>query len=363
MRAWDQDTYEELIADNRFVGWVRGEDHSNEEYWRNWVKYHPLNVDESNEAVSTVKKLNFRGVPIDKSDIHYLWKKTLERIDQRKATSGVRLFVLKATRYAAILLFPVLILSVWLFMGYGSIEKKYSQLLESKQNQLIKIVAPIGARTEVDLPDGSKVWLNSGSQLTYPVAFSNEKRVVSLQGEAYFKVQKDKIPFVVDNLGPSIKVYGTEFNVNSYADEDVVSVALVEGKVSLDLNGKEEFLNPGQISVFDRKKNSISINQGDVEVSSVWREGKYVFRDTPLSSILRILQRQHNITIRLLNPELGGYRYNATIDNESLEQILQLLSMSAPIKYDFKHKTLNQDGSYTPDQIEISVDQTKTIKN
>ena len=170
-------------------------------------------------------------------------------------------------------------------------------------------------------------------------------------------------PFFVSNLGPEIKVYGTEFNVNSYKDEDYVTVALAEGKISLYANGKEEFIAPGQVSHFDKKESTITISDTDINTYSSWREGKYIFRNTALSSILRILQRQHNVTIQLLNPELGNYRYNATINNESLEQILQMLSLSAPIEYNFKHKVLNLDGSYEPGIIEIKADKTRIIKN
>jgi ferric-dicitrate binding protein FerR (iron transport regulator) len=328
-----------------------------------WEKNHPGHTVEFGEAIRTVKTLKFRGMGMSNSDIAYSWTKTSEKIRQNEPVSRFRYFLTYATKVAAVLLLPFMVVSGWLLYNQQNLTQKYSDLLENKHEQNLTVVAPVCARIVVDLPDGTKVWLNSGSELTYPIVFNTTERRVHLTGEAYFKVNKSETPFFVSNLGPEIKVYGTEFNVNSYANEDLVTVALAEGKVSLNSEGKEQFITPGQVSAFDKKSKSITIENADVFTYSSWREGKYIFRNTPLSSILRILQRQHNVNIQLMNPELGNYRYNMTINNESLEQILQLLSISAPIKYNYKRKELKPDGTYIPDNIDISADNTQIIKN
>lgn len=363
MRQWDQNIFEELISNTQFSDWVNGNDLSKSDYWNAWENNNPTHSNEFQEAIKIVKNLRFRGSDVNTADIQYLWSKTSERIKQGKPSTKFRQFVLQLTKVAAILLLPVVLASAWLLYMQYNLSQKYSNLLQNKHEQKVTVVAPIGARIVVDLPDGSKAWLNSGSEMTYPIVFNTTERRVNLSGEAYFKVQKDETPFLVSNLGPEVKVYGTEFNVNSYNDEDIVTVALAEGKVSLNLNGKEEFLAPGQVSYFDRKNNKVTIENKDIQEFSGWREGKYIFRETPLSSILRILQRQHNVNILLMNQELGNYRYNATINNESLQQILQMLSVSAPIKYNYKHKRLNADGTAEPDNVEISADKTRIIKN
>lgn len=361
MSQWDETIFEDLISSRQFISWVRGDEVENADYWNQWEKNHSDHVSEFREAVRTVKMLNFRGTSVPQADIHYLWNKTQVRMNTQQKSESDRSWMIPFIRVAAMLTIPLLIVSGWLFYSQNEIKQKYANLVENKIDQKLTIVAPIGARMLVDLPDGSKVWLNSGSELTYPVIFSSEERRVSLVGEAYFKVQPNETPFLVSNLGPEIKVYGTEFNVNSYKDEDIVTVALAEGKIALRLNGKEEFLAPGQVSYFDRKANKVSIEHADINAFSGWRDGRYVFRDAPLSAILRILQRQHNVTINLANQDLGNYRYNATIKNENLEQILQLLSWSAPIKYTYQHKVLKPDGTYEPDRVEISADKTKKI--
>lgn len=363
MSEWNQNMFEELISDAQFTAWVRGEDSSNEDYWNSWEKNNPEHAFEFREAVRMYKKLKFRAVNVTNSDVAYSWTKTTEKIKQNEPVSRFRYFLSQATKVAAVLLLPFIVISGWLFYNQQNLTQKSSNQPECRKVQNMTVIAPISARVVVDLPDGSKVWMNSGSEITYPVVFNTTERRVHLTGEAYFKVKKSEIPFLVSNLGPEVKVYGTEFNVNSYENEDFVTVALAEGKVSLNSAGKEEFITPGQVSVFDKKSKLMAIETTDVETYSSWREGKYIFRNTTLSAILRILQRQHNVTINLLNPEVGNYHYNATINNESLEQILQLLSISAPIKYNYKHKELKPNGTYVLDNIDISADKTRIIKN
>jgi Fe2+-dicitrate sensor, membrane component len=363
MSEFNQDIFEELIADNRFTTWVSGTDLSYDEYWRIWENDHPQFTAEFNEAIRVTKALTFKGSDIKNSDIAYSWNKLSEKIQEQEPPSRYHYFIGQIRKIAAILILPLLVGSAWLIYNHRVMSSKYSDLLADKQVQKLTVVAPFCARTVVNLPDGTKVWLNSGSELTYPVVFSPEERRVRLNGEAYFKVSKGEVPFFVNNLGPEIKVYGTEFNVNSYDNEDQITVALAEGKVSLNSADKEEFIHPGQVSSFNRKTKEIKIENTDVNNYSCWREGKYVFRDTSLSAIMRILQRQYNVDISLLDPQLGNYRYNMTIKNENLEQILQLLAISAPIKCNYKPKEFKPDGTYLPDKVEISFDKSRIIKN
>jgi len=363
MSDWNQDIFEELISDIRFTDWASGNDLSEQEYWQQWERNHPQFANEFKEAVQITKNLGFKGAVVTKSDITYSWSKLSERIQKQEQPSRYRFLLSQATRIAAGLLLPLLILSGWLAYRQQSLNRKYSDLLENKQAQKLTVVAPFCARTVVDLPDGSKVWLNSGSELTYPVVFSSGERRVNLTGEAYFKVSKGEVPYFVSNLGPEIKVYGTEFNVNSYSNEEQVTVALAEGRASLISGDIEEYIKPGQVSTFDKNTRQITIEETDVNSYSCWREGKYVFRNTSLSAIMRILQRQYNVNINLLDPQLGNYRYNMTIKNENLEQILQLLAISAPIRCNYKPKEFRPDGTYAPDKVEISIDKSRIVKN
>lgn len=363
MSPWNQNIFEELISDSRFISWVSGNDSSQDSFWNTWIEEHPEYRDEFNEAVKTSKTLKFKGAEISSGEMAYSWAKISEKIGKREQKSRIQHFIGMATKVAAALLLPVLIGSGWILYRQNNIIRNFSEAIKTTQEQNLTVIAPNCTRTIVDLPDGTKVWLNSGSEISYPMVFSDTERRVKLTGEAYFEVKKSEIPFLITNTGPEIKVYGTEFNVNAYDNEDFVTVALDNGKISLLQNGKEEFIKPGQVSTFDKKNKSLAIEDTDVTRFSSWREGKYVFRNTTLSSILRMLQRQYNVNITLDDPNLGNYRYNATIKNESLEQILQLLSLSTPIKFEYKRKELKPDGTYVPDNITISTDNSRIIKH
>jgi len=363
MSPWNQDIFEELISDSRFISWVSGNDSSLDSFWNNWIEEHPEYREVFNEAVKTGKTLKFRGAEINSGEIAYSWAKTSEKIRSNERKSRIQYFIGLATKVAAVLLLPVIIGAGWILYRQNNTIRNYAGMIKTTQEQNLTVIAPNCTRTIVDLPDGTKVWLNSGSEISYPMAFNKNERRVKLTGEAYFEVKKGETPFLITNTGPEIKVYGTEFNVNAYDNEDFVTVALDRGKISLLQNGKEEFIKPGQVSTFDKKNKKLAVEDTDVTSFSSWREGKYVFRNTTLSAILRMLQRQYNVNITLEDQNLGNYRYNATIKNESLEQILQLLSLSTPIKFEYKRKELKMDGTYVPDNITISTDNSRIIKH
>ncbi|WP_316753487.1 FecR family protein [Pedobacter gandavensis] len=160
------------------------------------------------------------------------------------------------------------------------------------------IETPKGGQYQVILPDGTKVWLNAASRITYPVSFVNRDRTVELVGEAYFEVAKDAAhPFKVKNSGQFIEVLGTHFNVNSYADESNIRTSLMEGSVKVSVSsGKGVLLKPGQQSTVAPGK---EIQVAEVNVDDVldWKNGNFVFNDEDLRSVLRKVARWYDVEI------------------------------------------------------------------
>jgi len=362
MDHFDDKIFQQLISDTQFIRWAKGKDVPAAEKWENWKAGHPGCDHEFDEAVKLVRDISFSSPAISDREIRYLWDKVFSRMTNRTRSSNVRRLPAIITKIAAVFFIPLLAYTAWIYFDKGRLESEYAQLKGERLNQNILVEAPVGTRTVVDLPDGSKAWLNAGSRLTYSALFSEEERRVILKGEAFFKVQKSKIPFIVQNSGPEIKVYGTEFNVNAYDNEELVTVALAEGKISLRVDGKEHFLAPGQVSYFNKSQKTISVSNEDVDRFICWREGKYVFRDTPLNSILRLLQRQYHVAVDLTQPELGNYKYNATFQNESLDQILELLELSAPIKYHYEKGNIKSNGIYMSGKVTIYQDKGRIVK-
>lgn len=179
-------------------------------------------------------------------------------------------------------------------------DKSSVQKLEADRHGYSTLVVPYGRRVDIALPDGTKVWLNSGSKLVYPNAFKGDKREVFLQGEAYFDVAHNaEKPFHVYAKDADVKVLGTSFNVRAYTDEQEVKTTLVQGRVMLsDLNNPEKFVHlvPGRMAIFSADK-SFSLLNVDTEMYTSWKEGYLYLKNERLQNLLKTITRYYNIAI------------------------------------------------------------------
>lgn len=177
---------------------------------------------------------------------------------------------------------------------------------ETSSPVLNQLIVPFGKQSKIVLADHTEVWLNAGSRLVYPTVFGGGMRKVQLQGEAFFKVSKDKSnPFIVETNNSNIKVLGTSFNVKAYPDEKIEETVLVEGSVSLKqgktIFGKDILLKPEQRVVVDGTDNSYTISKINVRDYTSWIEGVFVFNDEPLPSVLMRISRFYNLEIKWMN--------------------------------------------------------------
>ncbi len=254
-------------------------------------------------------------------------------------------------RIAAILLLPLL-----LYSGYLTFQNR--TFVHSQENILMQTVSSRqGMVTQFDLADGTKVWLNSSSELHFPARFAGNKREVSLKGEAFFEVTKnEKQPFRVNANELKIEVLGTSFDVISFSGDAHSEVILVKGKVDLSSeNGqvKKQFglLNTGERAIYERSNKSIDIHTVDVDKYISWREGKLIFRDDCMEDVVTRLSRWFNVEIIVNDPEINKYIYKATFRNENLIQVLNLLRLSAPIDYRITHRSSLSNGEFTKQKI------------
>lgn len=209
-------------------------------------------------------------------------------------------------------------------------------------SMLTTVSVPLGARSMITLPDGSEVMLNSGSELTYPMSFRNQDhRLVSLNGEGYFKVQKEMgKPFVVRMKEMDLQVTGTSFNARSYNDESTLTVVLVEGSVSLgSISGDEKFesrnsLEPYDVYTFSKESNKVKVQHaGDLTKYIAWTQGRTVFDNDEIQLVIDKLEKLYNVDVIIQDKEILSYRLTATFTNEPLERALRILSLSSPISY------------------------------
>ena len=235
-----------------------------------------------------------------------------------------------------------------------------------------EIKAPLGAKTEITLPDGSHVLLNAGSTIKYFSDFNVRNRNLTLEGEAYFKVAKNKkIPLIVNAANINIRAVGTEFNVKAYKNEGMIETTLIEGIVEIskgeDKAGQDEkiSLKPNQKAVYVKENNNLAVystnknekvetkaNQKEIYVKPVvsdkvdvapivaWTQDKLMFRGETLENICVKLNRKYDCTFAFENDGVKNLRFTGTLEDETLEQVLNVIKLISPIDYTINKKAV-----------------------
>lgn len=251
-------------------------------------------------------------------------------------------------RVAAVILIPLLLLSVYLYL-----DDRQTDVHESIGYQELK--SPHGMYSKVDLPDGTGVWLNGGSVLKYPLKFRPGQRRVTLEGEGYFEVRSDrKNPFVVETNRMTLTATGTAFNIQAYATDSITAVTMADGVVDV-VFGKASpvTLKPGERALYNSQSHKETVVKTDPYKWCAWKDGLMIFRDDPLCDVFKRLEQIFNVEIILKDREIAGELYRATFENESLDEILQLLKMSAPIRFVRHKRTMTANQQHEKQRIEV----------
>ena len=190
------------------------------------------------------------------------------------------------------------------------------------------IETPVGGKYQLNLADGSKVWLNSSSSIRFPIFFSKDNREVELKGEAYFEVSKDsKRKFSVRSGIQTVEVLGTQFNINAYSDEKSIKTTLFEGEIRvIDLKTNDsKLLKPGEQSNVDQ---SIQIRRIDTQTEIAWKEGYFHFKKADIETVMRQLGRWYGVTARY-EGNLPKHHFSGAISNNlTLLEVLEILEKS-----------------------------------
>jgi len=284
---------------------------------------------------------------MQKIDEHTAYQKISTQLFKRKKNN----LLIYIQRVAAILLLPVIIYS-----SINIFSKKQEPIREQFATVYNTVETPLGMRSSLTLPDGTRVWLNAGSKLSYPVLFSDKSRLVSLSGEAYFEVKKDKKwPFVVNAGKMSVFVTGTTFNCNAYPENDVIQTVLVEGEVTLGNTSATEVesLGPGELAVFNTTNQLITKTKTDLQKYIAWKSGKLMFREDKMNKVVEKLERWYNVQFEIKDKEIADYIYTATFIDESLDQVLKMLSLSAPIRYTVSVRSKQSDQTFEKQTVKL----------
>jgi transmembrane sensor len=247
---------------------------------------------------------------------------------------------------AAILLIPLLMAG-----GLWMMNREVVQPINKTERIASTLVAPPGSRISFTLPDGTRGWLNSGSSLAYVLPFTDDRKL-SLTGEAWFEVARDEAhPMEISAGKSTIRVLGTRFNLNAYPAENYVEVALDEGKVEF---SSSELAAPVMMKPDERlilRDHAVTLDVTDASKYGAWVEGKLVFRGDPMAEVARRLERWYNVKVEIVDRELENDVIRGTFQDDTLKEVLRLLSMTSPIKYRILERKAKPDGSFEKERV------------
>lgn len=218
----------------------------------------------------------------------------------------------------------------------NSIEYTGINELPDDSVRLHTLEVPPGSEFNITLSDGTRVWMNAASELTYPERFVEGRREVILSGEAYFEVTPNlQAPFIVKTRDMDLRVLGTSFNVKAYQEDAYCVTTLVTGKIQQNYsNGERVFLSPHKQAVYDRKDKHLRVCQVDVNEALAWKNGRFILKDMPLEDIFKELSRWYDFKVNYLNENLKKIRFYVNIDRyDDVQKLLEKLQRTNGIRF------------------------------
>jgi ferric-dicitrate binding protein FerR (iron transport regulator) len=249
----------------------------------------------------------------------------------------------RITRIAAMIAVPLMIFNIWYFL------ERYNNSGVA-ENELIwqEITCPIGMKMLVTLPDSSKVWLNADSKIKYHTPFVGKTRNISLTGEAFLNVKKNKeSPFILNNGESRIKVLGTQFNVKSYPEDNRTEIALKEGSINFyfsDESGKSVYtrLKPNDYLTLNKTSKKVTIENKELDKYLSWYQNVLIFDETPIDEVAKTLERWYGVKVIIKGNDIANYKFTTTFENESIAHVLELLKLSSPLSIKYKSGKINK---------------------
>jgi ferric-dicitrate binding protein FerR (iron transport regulator) len=234
---------------------------------------------------------------------------------------------LRWLKIASIILLPLLL--TWGPYWYVSKQK------DSYPQQEMRIMTDAGQKTHICLPDGSNVWLNAQSSLSYPSGFGAKNRTVRLSGEGYFEIAKDKeMSFCVETEGVNVVVHGTKFNISAHPAHPTTDISLIEGRVSVENKAHDVLatLTPQHTLKVNRQNLQFEVMNEDTRLTAIWSQNKCRVEDASAEEVFKRMAYWYGMNIHLQNNRTK-YHYSFTIKDESFREFLELINELTPVKY------------------------------
>jgi ferric-dicitrate binding protein FerR (iron transport regulator) len=301
------------------------------------------------DTLQTVKELREDIRFYKQIDVSGAYNRTLSRIGRQRRRLWLRDVF---SRAASILFIPLLAGTLVLSCLF------YRQTASPHEREVFaEVKVSPGAVMQVELPDRSRVWLNSESRLRYPVEFKGKTRAVELTGEGFFDVYTDAaMPFeVTASSGLKVIARGTEFNLRAYGDEDTDEVVLQEGLVEVSYKHYNTVMKPNEMLRLTKEDNRIARSVVRTDEKTAWKDGLIIFRNTAIEDVMKQLSRRYNADITLHNPAGKSCLVRATFSSETLVQILDFLKLAGSVEWSQAKTEQNTDSTFDRQQIHVII--------
>lgn len=349
----------DFANDSFFIRWVRKPDAESNWFWESFLQENPGCRESVEEARRLIKLFDFKTDDLDEADQTVMRNRLLMGVrantEEDKEERHVRKLMPAHAPWwkmvAAIIVIPLVICVILLLIRRTNSDTSLADNIN--EGRIENRYNPIGQKSVLLLSDGTKVWVNAATRISYMNDFTHRTtRDVYLEGEAFFEVAHNPDqPFIVHTSGIDIKVLGTSFNVKCYPEEETIETTLVNGKVQIqqsDAKGNrigDVELKPNQRAVFNKESKVINIEQVTEGNGGSWRQEKLVFDGESIDDVFRQMERWYNVRIHVENKGRLDCKLTATIENESLEEVLKLLEGSYPIEYTIRNRDVYIEGT------------------
>lgn len=356
----------DFANDSFFIRWVKTPDGESDWFWNSFIKENPTHKEEIEKAREMILLFDLSGRDLPSAEETERMRNGLlmslqaEKEEHRDRMYGRNAMIAgSAYRWlkiaAMIMLVPLVSVSVYFLMDVPGGPIAFTANTGASRD-VVERTNPSGQKSVLRLSDGTTVWLNAASRISYARHFDGKgTRDVYLEGEAFFDVAHDtKRPFIVHTSSILIKVLGTSFNVKSYSEEKTIETTLVKGKVRIEKTGttdkKDDIdLVPNQRAVFDKESKAIQIREVQAENSVPWKQDRLVFDEVSIDDVVLQMERWYGVTIHVEKRGDLNCKLSATIERESLEEVLRLLEASYSIRYHIKGRDVFLEGTFCVD--------------
>lgn len=327
---------EDFLQDEEFKRWVKTPDPESEIFWNNWLITHPNQKEVVLKAREILLSLDFQVTDPDRDDYEEvllnILKGNVAGTSAGKHTGSPSNYFSQINnaifKMAGVFLILIATLVVYFQLREEPIDENLTHI------QFITKENPRGQKSQISLPDGTVLWLNSESKITYPERFDQKQRTVVLKGEAFFEVAKERErPFIVQMNGLDVVALGTSFNINAFPEAQNVAVSLVTGKVLVKENTsagnfqkphfEDIILIPGDKLSYDLQDFSIEKSFYDFKTDIIWKDGTIYFEDASYREVKTKLERWFNVKLKRQNGIDKKWNYSGEFNRESLDRILE----------------------------------------